>query len=268
LEEREQSLSFTEFSYMLLQAWDFLQLYDRHQCELQLGGSDQWGNIVEGIDLIRRQRGAIAFGLTSPLVTKADGSKFGKTEEGSVWLDPERTRPYDFFQYWLRSADAEVGSFLRRFTFLPRERIEELEEAAASHPERRDAQRTLAIEVTSMVHGAEEAGRAEAAASALFANGIAKLDRRTLEIALADAPTTVVSAGELDDGLSLVDALTRTKLATSNRDARQLLSAGSIYVNDLREREDRSLGSGDLLHGGWLILRRGKAKQHVLAVRG
>ncbi len=122
LEEREQSLSFTEFSYMLLQAWDFLQLFDRYHCDLQLGGSDQWGNITEGIDLIRRQRGAPAFGLTSPLVTKADGTKFGKTEAGSVWLDPARTSPYAFFQFWLRTGDAEVGSYLRRFTFLGHDR--------------------------------------------------------------------------------------------------------------------------------------------------
>src|SRR6202011_3831625 len=163
LEGREQGISFTEFSYLLLQAWDFLQLYDRYGCRLQMGGSDQWGNITEGVDLIRRHREEQVFGLTSPLVTKADGSKFGKTESGTVWLDAKRTSPYQFFQYWIRSSDAEVGDLLRRFTFLERARIEELDEATATHPERREAQRTLARELTSIVHGAEEAGRAERA---------------------------------------------------------------------------------------------------------
>ncbi len=141
LDAREQSLSFTEFSYMLLQAWDFVQLFDRYGCELQLGGSDQWGNITEGIDLIRRLRGSDAFGLTSPLVTKADGTKFGKTEAGSVWLDAGRTSPYAFYQFWMQTVDAEVGSYLRRFTFLPRERIEELDADTEAHPERRAGQR-------------------------------------------------------------------------------------------------------------------------------
>ncbi len=264
LEEREQSLSFTEFSYMLLQAWDYLQLFDRYQCELQLGGSDQWGNITEGIDLIRRQRGATAFGFTSPLVTKADGSKFGKTEAGSVWLDPVRTSPYAFFQFWLRTGDAEVGAYLRRFTFLARSDIEALDHDTAAAPEHRRAQRALAFEVTAMVHGEAEARRAEEAAAVLFTAGIANLDPETLAGALADAPSTRVTRHELKGELTVVDALLRSGLASSRRDARQLLSQGSVYLNGSRVAEDRSLEADDVLHDRWVVLRRGRANQAVL----
>ena len=266
LEGREQSLSFTEFSYMLLQAWDFLQLYDRYHCELQLGGSDQWGNITEGIDLIRRRRGATAYGLTSPLVVKADGTKFGKTESGSVWLDRARTSPYAFFQFWLRTGDAEVGSFLRRFTFLPRERIEELDEATAAHPERRQAQRALAFEVTAMVHGEDEARRAEAAAAVLFTAEIAQLDQLTLESALADAPSTIVGPAAVEGELSVVEALLLTHLAASNGTPGSSSRQGAIYLNGVRVSEDRSLGAEDVLHRRWVVLRKGRANQAVLVV--
>jgi tyrosyl-tRNA synthetase len=266
LEGREQSLSFTEFSYMLLQAWDFLQLYDRYRCELQLGGSDQWGNITEGIDLIRRRRGAPAYGLTSPLVTRADGSKFGKTESGNVWLDPALTSPYEFFQFWLRSTDAEVGSYLRRFTFLPRERVEELDEATASRPERREAQRQLAFELTALVHGEGEARRAQQAAAVLFTPEIATLDPETLEKALADAPTVELTRQALEAGLTVLDALLRTGLAESRNNGRHLLSQGSIYINGARVSEDRPLAWSDALHGVWIVLRRGRSKQSVLVI--
>jgi tyrosyl-tRNA synthetase len=264
LEEREQSLSFTEFSYMLLQSWDFVQLHDRFDCELQLGGSDQWGNITEGVDLIRRLRGAKAYGLTSPLVTKSDGTKFGKTESGSVWLDPARTSPYSFFQFWLRTLDSDVGSYLRRFSFLDRARIEELDEITAKHPERREAQRALAFEVTATVHGTDEARRAEQAASVLFTERIDELDVLSLERALADAPTTRISLAVVADGFDLVDALMESKLASSRRDARQLLAQGSVYVNGRRAGEGRHLTLADALHGRWIVLRRGRANQHVL----
>lgn len=266
LEGREQSLSFTEFSYMLLQSWDFVQLYDRYHCDLQLGGSDQWGNITEGVDLIRRLRGAAAYGLTSPLVTKADGTKFGKTESGSVWLDRDRTSPYAFYQFWLRTPDADAGGYLRRFTMLDRSRIEQLEEALAARPERREAQRALAFEMTAMVHGQVEAERAESASAVLFTDRIADLDADALGSALEDAPTTVVERSALDAGLPLGDALIRSGLAGSRNQARQLLGQGSIYVNGRRSSPDSVLGAGDLLHGRWVVLRRGKATQHVLAV--
>jgi tyrosyl-tRNA synthetase len=267
LDGREQSLSFTEFSYMLLQSWDFVQLYDRYGCELQLGGSDQWGNITEGVDLIRRLRGARAFGLTSPLITKADGSKFGKTEGDNVWLDPARTSPYAFFQFWLNTADGDVGSYLRRLTFLPRERIQELDALTAERPERRQAQRALAAEVTATVHGPDEARRAGEAAAVLFTAEIARLDAGTLESALADAPTTPVDGAALAGGLDVLSALLQSQLAKSRGDARRLLSEGAVYVNGTRVDAGRTLTDSDALHGRWIVLRRGKTNQHVLEVR-
>ncbi len=266
LEGREQSLSFTEFSYMLLQSWDFVQLYDRYGCELQLGGSDQWGNITEGVDLIRRLRGATAYGLTSPLVTKADGTKFGKTESGAVWLDAGRTSPYAFYQFWLRTGDADAGGYLRRFTMLDRERIEELETALAERPERREAQRALALEMTAMVHGRDEAERAQQAAAVLFTEAVADLDAATLASALDDAPSTEVALPEVEAGLTVREALLRSGLATSGRNAAQLLSQGSVYVNGRRVPEDRVLEPADALHGRWIVLRRGKSNQHVLVI--
>jgi tyrosyl-tRNA synthetase len=265
LEAAEQSLSFTEFSYMLLMSWDYVQLFDRYGCRLQLGGSDQWGNITEGIDLVRRSRGVQVFGLTSPLVLKADGTKFGKTAAGAVWLDPARTSPYQFFQFWLQTPDAEVSSLLRRFTFLPLDQIEELERELAAHPERREAQRALARDVTTLVHGAEEAGRAERAGAVLFTEEIAALDEATLRSALADAPTTVVAPADLD-GMDLVDALTTTGLSSSRRDARQQLGSGAVSVNNRRRTGDEPLAATDALHGRYVVLRRGKRSVHVLRV--
>jgi tyrosyl-tRNA synthetase len=267
LEGREQGLSFTEFSYMLLQAWDYLELYDRYGCRLQLGGSDQWGNITEGVDLIRRRREVQAFGLTSPLVTKADGSKFGKTESGTIWLDPRRTSPYQFFQYWIRASDAEVGDFLRRLSFLDRAHIEALDEATTEHPERREAQRALARELTTMVHGEAEAARAERAAGVLFTEEVASLDEATLATVLADAPSSPIAHGDLDGGLLVSDALARTGLASSKSDARRQLQGGGVYVNNRRQTEDRPIGREDVI-GHFVILRRGKTQQHVLHVGG
>jgi len=266
LEGREQGISFTEFSYMLLQAWDFLQLFDRYGCRLQLGGSDQWGNIIEGVDLIRRLRDMQAFGLTSPLITKADGTKFGKTESGTVWLDARRTSPYEFFQYWIRTSDADVGDYLRYFTFLERNAIEELDSATAAHPERRDAQRELARQVTTLVHGEDETDRAERAAAVLFTPEVAGLDLDTLRASLADAPSLPVRRSELAAGLSLVDALVRTELVASRSDARRQLQAGGVYVNGHRANAERSLGPGEALYGRYIILRRGKAEHAVLTV--
>ncbi len=245
LEGREQGISYTEFSYMLLQSWDFLQLYDRYGCRLQLGGSDQWGNITEGVDLIRRLREVQAFGLTSPLVTKADGTKFGKTEAGAVWLDPRRTSPYQFFQYWIRTSDAEVGGLLRRLTFRDRATIEALDEATVQHPERREAQRVLARELTTMVHGDVEASRAERAAEVLFTEAVATLDQETLASVLADAPSSTIGPDELDGPMLLSDALVRTGLASSKSDARRQLQGGGVYVNNRRQSDDRPIGRED-----------------------
>ncbi|HLH99300.1 MAG TPA: tyrosine--tRNA ligase [Acidimicrobiales bacterium] len=266
LEGREQGLSFTEFSYMLLQSWDFVQLFDRYGCLIQLGGSDQWGNITEGVDLVRRMRGGHAYGLTSPLVTKADGTKFGKTETGTVWLDGARTSPYQFFQFWLGTADSEVGQYLRRFTFLNRLAIEDLESATAEHPERRAAQRALARELTTLVHGADEAARAERAGDVLFTEDISALPADDLAAALADAPSTVVGAGVLAGGLPIVDALVTSGLSGSRGAARRDLAAGAVSVNNRRVDGERDLSSDDALHGRWVVLRRGRRTQHVLVV--
>ena len=210
LEGREQGISFTEFSYLLLQAWDFLQLFDRHGCRLQLGGSDQWGNITEGVDLIRRRREAQAFGLTSPLVTKADGSKFGKTESGTVWLDARQDQPLPVLPV-LDPVERRRGrhASCAGSPSSTEPTIEALDEATAAHPERREAQRVLARELTTMVHGPEEAARAERAASVLFTDAIVDLDEADLASGLADAPSSPVAPAELDAGLSLVDALVR-----------------------------------------------------------
>ena len=265
LEGREQGISFTEFSYMLLQAWDFLQLFDRYGCRLQLGGSDQWGNITEGVDLIRRRREVQAFGLTAPLITKADGTKFGKTESGTVWLDPVRTSPYQFFQYWIRTPDDEVGRYLRAFTFLDRAAIEALDEATARKPDRREAQRVLARELTTMVHGESEAARAERAALVLFTEQVATLDEASLAEALADAPSFALGAEELGH-VSLIDALLRTGLASSRSDARRHLASGAVYLNNHRKNGDQPIGHGDAIAGRFVILRRGKGQQRVLHV--
>ncbi|MGH9124844.1 MAG: tyrosine--tRNA ligase [Acidimicrobiales bacterium] len=268
LHGREQGISFTEFSYMLLQAWDFLQLFDRYGCRLQLGGSDQWGNITEGVDVIRRVREVQAFGLTSPLITKADGTKFGKTETGNVWLDARRTSPYAFYQFWIRTPDAEVGRHLRAFTDLSHDEIAALDEATAEHPERREGQRALARAVTDLVHGPEETQRAQRAAAALFTAEIATLDVSLLADALGDAPTSPLAATDLDGGLSLTDALVRTGLVTSRSEGRRQLQAGGVYVNNARQRDDRPLGRDDVIGERFVILRRGKAQQHVLRLSG
>jgi tyrosyl-tRNA synthetase len=266
LEGREQSLSFTEFSYMLLQSWDFVQLFDRYGCEVQLGGSDQWGNITEGVDLIRRLRAKPAFGLTSPLVTKSDGTKFGKTETGTIWLDPARTSPYAFYQFWLRTNDDDAGSYLRRFSMLEHDHIAALERSLAEQPELRETQRALASEMTAMVHGSAEAERAAAASAVLFTERISELDVATLGGVLGDAPSTTVPAADLTAGLAVLEALRRSEIAASNKQAGQLLKQGSVYVNGHRVDADRVLTMNDALHGRWIVLRRGRATQHVLVI--
>jgi tyrosyl-tRNA synthetase len=261
-EGRDQGISYTEFSYMLLQAADFLHLFDVHGCNLQLGASDQWGNITMGIELIRKVRGATAFGLTTPLVLKADGTKFGKSETGTVWLDAKRTSPYAFYQFLVRSEDAVVGPYLRYFTWLPKERIEELDRATAEHPERREAQRVLAWEVTALVHGKAEADRAEHASSVLFSEEIAALDEATLLEVFADVPSTTLPR----EVAPLVDVLAATGLTKSKSDARRQLDQGGVYVNNRRAGGAEAVldPSADSLHGRYAVLRRGKAQQHLV----
>jgi len=266
LSRADTGISYTEFSYMLLQAYDFLQLYDDFGCTLQFGGSDQWGNITMGIELIRKVRQAEAFGLTSPLVLKADGTKFGKTEAGTVWLDAERTSPYQLHQFFLRSEDAMVGTYLRYFTFLSHDELVALDESTAAHPERREAHRVLAREVCTLVHGADETARAEHAAAALFGGELAGLDERTLLDVFADAPSTDLARTRLDgEGELLVDLLAETGLVASKSQARTAVGQGGAYVNNTRADDvARRLTSSDLLADRYLVLRRGKKDHHLL----
>ncbi|HEY7946508.1 MAG TPA: tyrosine--tRNA ligase [Acidimicrobiales bacterium] len=264
LERPEQGISYTEFSYMLLQAYDYQQLFDAHDCRLQLGGSDQWGNITMGIDLIRRTRQTEVFGLTSPLLLKADGTKFGKTESGTVWLDARRTSPYQLYQFLLRSEDATVGTLIRFLTFLDHDTIVGLDAQTAEHPDRREAQRALARAVCTLVHGETETRRAEAAADALFSEEITGLDEAALLDVCADAPTTVLSRAGLED-MSLVDALVDTGLVKSKGQARTTISQGGAYINNRRvDVSDRTLHPDDLLFGRYLVLRRGRRDYHLL----
>jgi tyrosyl-tRNA synthetase len=269
LVEREQGISFTEFSYMLLQAYDFLHLFDVAGCRLQVGGSDQWGNITAGIDLIRRVRSAEAFGFTWPLVVKADGTKFGKSESGNVWLDPARTSPYRFFQFWVNTDDRDVGRYLRFFTFLERGRIAELEAEVAERPGSREAQRVLAREVTALVHGEGAAVAAERASSILFGGDLDEVDPDTIAEVFADVPSSELPRARLEgDGAPLVDLLAESGLVASKSAARLALDQGGVTVNGRRAAEvDRRVGVADLLGDRFVVLRRGKRSYHVLHVR-
>jgi tyrosyl-tRNA synthetase len=258
-------ISYTEFSYMVLQAYDFLHLSREYGCLIQIGGSDQWGNIIVGVDLIRRLRRDTAYGLTWPLLMTSAGTKMGKTDKAtSVWLDPNLTSPYQFFQYWVRTDDGDVPMRLRWFTFLPRERIEELDTATAEHPERREAQRALAFEVTAMVHGEDEARRAQRAADVLFTEAIAELDEQTLLDVFSDAPSVELARTDLGE-LSLVEAMVRGGVVKSNGDGRKLVTQGGAYVNNRRiEDTDHRLTTADLLRDRYVVLRKGKANYHLL----
>lgn len=253
-----EGMSYTEFSYLLLQSQDYLHLYRRHGCRLQIGGSDQWGNIVGGVDLVRRIEGATVHALTTPLVTDSDGRKFGKsTGGGNLWLDPEMTSPYAWFQYFVNVADADVGRFLRLFTFLPREEIEELERTTEERPQLRAGQRRLAEELTTLVHGKEETRRVVAASQALFGGGeLRELDAGTLDAAMAEAPTASV---RMADGPTIVDLLVATGLAASKGAARRTVNEGGAYVNNAKVADESwQPRQDDLLHGRWLVVRRGK----------
>ncbi|GAA4831124.1 tyrosine--tRNA ligase [Actinomycetospora corticicola] len=255
--ESDEGISYAEFSYQILQSYDFLELYRRYGCTMQTGGSDQWGNLTAGIDLIHRVEGRSAHALGTPLITKADGSKFGKTESGTVWLDPTLTSPYAFYQFWINAEDAKVGEYLRAFTWLSHEEIEELERLTVEKPQARAAQRALAEAVTALVHGADEVGRVQAASQALFGRGeLRELDAATLAAALAEVPSTTVPRG---DDPTIVDLLVGTGLAAGRGAARRTVAEGGAYVNNVKvEAEDWTPAESDLLHGRWLVVRRGK----------
>src|SRR5512138_143579 len=231
--ESDEGISYTEFSYLLLQSYDFLVLHDRFNCVLQMGGSDQWGNITAGVDLIRRLRGAKAHGLVLPLITTASGTKFGKTESGTVWLDANRTSPFRFYQFWLNTDDGDVGRYLRYFTFLDRLTIEQLEEAVRTLPESREAQRALAREVTRMVHGEEHVSRAERASSVLFGEDITTLAADEVLSVFDDVPSSTVGPEQLaGEGVTVVELLASIGLTTSKGEATRLIRGGGVYVNN------------------------------------
>lgn len=276
LHNREQGISYTEFSYMILQAYDYAHLHKAQGVTLQMGGSDQWGNILSGCDLIRRYNSesaasntgatehAVSFALTWPLVTKADGGKFGKTESGAIWLSAHRTSPYAYYQFWLNAADADVGNFLKTYTFLPVPEIAALIERHAANPGAREAQRTLAREATAILHGPTERDRAEAAAAALFSGDIAQLPLNTLLEVLASAPTTTHDKSLLaGEGRSIIELLASTSLAKSKGEAKQFLTDGSVSINGQKATMADRVTIAHLLHGQIIALRRGKKNWHV-----
>lgn len=257
----DQGISFTEFSYQILQGMDFLELHRRHGCVLQTGGNDQWGNLTSGVDLIHRVEQTSVHAFTTPLITKADGTKFGKTESGTIWLDPEMTSPYAFFQFWMNADDRDVAGYLKVFSFRDREELAALEQDVAERPSTRAAQRALAADVTTLVHGKDETERVVAASQALFGMGeLRSLDERTLGAALAEASAPRLESGE--ELPTYVELFTEAGLVPSRSAARRAVGEGGAYVNNARldpaTDPDARPSREDLLHGRWLVLRRGK----------
>jgi tyrosyl-tRNA synthetase len=263
--ESEEGISYTEFSYLVLQAYDFLQLFDRYGCTLQMGGSDQWGNITAGIELIRKLRAKKAHGLVWPLMTTASGTKFGKTEAGAVWLDSSRTPPFKFYQFWLNTEDRDVVPYLKSFTFLERSQIDELEQATKTSPERRDAQRVLAREVTALVHGADHVARAERASQVLFGEDLTALAIDDVLAVFDDVPSTELTADEFGVGIGVVELVARVGLAPSKGEARRLVQSGGVYVNNRRLADPaHKLSRDQAIEGKLFVLRKGQKQNHLV----
>ena len=266
----ETGISFTEFSYQLLQGFDFLTLYRTKGCKLQMGGSDQWGNITTGTELIRRMEGGEAFALTCPLITKADGTKFGKTEGGNVWLDPEKTSPYKFYQFWLNCSNVDTAKYIRIFTLLSKEEIEELEKQHAEAPERRILQRALAKDITCRVHSEEDYNTAVAASELLFGKGTTEqlnsLDRPTLLSIFEGVPQFSVSRSTIESGISLVDLAAQVGMFASKGEIRRELKQNSISVNKAKVGEDCRLSTSDILSCGSILVQKGKKNYYLLNV--
>ena len=261
LDRADQGISYTEFSYMLLQAMDYLELAKRHDCSLQIGGSDQWGNIVSGMDLVRRHLGKEAFALTLPLVTKADGSKFGKTAESAIWLDANKTSPYTFYQFWLNTADADVSNFLRLFTFLAEEEVESLLADMQAHPEQRNAQRRLAEEVTTVVHGSAALESAQRISAALFGGELASLQAGDLDQLQQDG----LASSQARPGDGLLSVMVAGGLTKSTGEARKLVQGGGVQLNGVVVQDPKlTLDFGQALFGKYFILRRGKKVYHLI----
>ncbi len=266
-----EGMSFTEFTYQLVQGYDFLHLYREHECTLQMGGSDQWGNITTGTELIRRIAGGKAYAMTCPLITKADGTKFGKTEGGNIWLDPKRTSPYKFYQYWLNTSDADAEKYIKIFTLLSREEVETLVKEHQEAPHLRALQRKLAEEVTTMVHSVEELENAVQASEILFgkatSQALKKLDAATFLDVFEGVPQAAVSKEDIDNGLDIVAALAeKSGFLKSNGEARRALKENSISVNKEKINADRVLSSEDLINNKYILLQRGKKNYFILSV--
>jgi tyrosyl-tRNA synthetase len=266
IERPDTGISYTEFSYMLLQAYDFAHLSQSHNCTLQIGGSDQWGNITAGTDLARRMHGSTLFGMTCPLLLTSDGRKMGKTEKGAIWLDPKRTSPYAFYQYWINVADADVLMCLRYLTELSELEIAELAQSLSSNPGARDAQKTLARWLTEFVHGNTGLQVALKASDILFGAAIESLDDAQLLDIFADVPSVSVTQAEFDAGIGLMDALVKAGLCPSKSEARRALSAGAIALNNRRIDAERVLSAADKASESVLVLRNGKKRYALLRV--
>jgi tyrosyl-tRNA synthetase len=260
-----EGISFTEFSYMLLQSSDFLHLFDEHDCVVQFGGNDQWGNITAGIDLIRRVRGKTAYGVTFPLITTASGQKLGKTEENAVYLDPELTSPYEFYQYWINTDDKDVVKHLKWFTFLPLSEIDRLADLAAGEPERREAQRTLAYEVTKFAHGVEQADIAVKTSQVLFGQEISDVSDEMLEGIFRDVPSTELPWESVESGIPIVDAMVQCGISRGRSAARRLINGGGMYLNNKRvTNTDHVITRESLASAHIAVLRTGKRNYHLL----
>ncbi len=268
LSERNSGISYTEFSYMLLQAYDFVHLAETYQCRLQVGGSDQWGNITAGIELQRKMGRSSVYGLTAPLLLDASGQKMGKTSTGQrIWLDPEKTSPYSFYQYWLNTDDNDVGRLLRIFSWRPVDEVDEIAAAHAENPGARDAQRILAEELTTWVHGAAATRSAVAASQVMFGGSLDDLSDADLQPLLADLPSTTIERSELAEGIKLIELLARTGLSKSRGAARKLAQGGGAYINNVRVSDaNKVVDLSDLGTESMLILRAGKKSYHLIAL--
>ena len=269
IEDRNQGISYTEFSYMLIQANDFLELYNRHGCTLQVGGNDQWGNITAGIDLIHRVRRIQAYGITFPLLTSTTGEKFGKTAGNAIWLDPEKTSPYELYQYWIRTDDSDVIRYLNYFTYLEQDDIAALEHEVREAPEKREAQRILAEESTRMIHGEDGLQKATKASEVLFGGEISGFTDRELTNIFADVPSSTVTMPELEKGIGVLNLLSSTGITKSNSQALQLLKQGGVYINNtpIPKNDQRMVVTPDhLASDSMLVLRGGKKRYHLIKV--
>ena len=269
LADEESGISFTEFSYQLLQAYDFRELNRRYGCTLQMGGSDQWGNITTGIDLVRRMGGPRCHGVVFPLMESSSGVKFGKTEEGTVWLDPERTSPYRFYQFWLNTEDGDVIRYLKLFTLLDRAAIKELAGAVAERPHRREAQKRLAAEMTGVVHGTGGLDRAVRASAVLFGGSLEGLGAADIEEIFADVPSTALARSALERGVELAVAMADAGMTASRSEARRLIRGGGVYLNGARVREIGALvRAEDVIEGRFVVVRVGRKRHLVVEVAG